>query len=158
MCWGVPAGVVYLSTLSCAAHQILTNFILCTITHRFMAGSSKVIGQRKKRRKLELEPGSENLQNNWQALASLVGAAVRDPRRLANQEALKDGPGPSWSWNWDTSKRLDCLASLARDPRVAVRGVRDRQVDQEALKDRDGLRQSQNPPVSLARDPRAAKA
>ena len=78
-----------------------------------------------KKRKLELEPGSGNLRNNWQALASLVWVAVRDPRGGANQEALKDGPGPSWSWNWDTSKRLDCLASLARDPRVAVRGVRD---------------------------------
>ena len=167
-CWGGNPVI-----LSCAAHQILTNSMLFTITHRFMAGSSEVIGQRKKRRKLGSESGSGNLRNTRRAPASLA----RDPRvavrgvrdREADREALKDGDGPSRSRspNGDTPKRLDRLASLARDPRVAVRGVRDREADREALKDGDGPSRSRSPNgdtpkrldrlASLARDPRAVR-
>ena len=138
-CWGGNPVI-----LSCAAHQILTNSMLFTITHRFMAGSSEVIGQRKKRRKLGSESGSGNLRNTRRAPASLA----RDPRvavrgvrdQEADREALKDGLSPSRSQNGDTPKRLDRLASLARDPRA----VRDREVDQEVQRE-DGPSRSQNP-------------
>ena len=145
-------GVVNLSILSCAAHQILTNSMLCTNTHRFVADSSKVIGQRKKRRKLGSENGSGNLRKSRQAPASLARAAVRDPREEADQEALKD---------------LDRLASLARESRVAVREVRDREAIQEAPMDGPSPSRSRRPngdtrkrqdrQASLARDPRAAR-
>ncbi len=55
-----------------------------------------------------------------------------------DQEVLMDGLSPSQNWDGDTPKRLDRLASLAslgRDPRVVVRGVRDQEADQEALMD-----------------------
>ncbi len=162
-------GVVNLSILSCAAHQILTNSMLCTITHRFMADSSKVIGQRKKRRKLGSENGSGNLRKTRRAPASLARAAVRDPRGEADQEALQeapmDGPSPipSRRPNGDTRKRQDRQASLARDPRAA----RDREAIQEALMDGPSPSRSRRPygdtwkrqdrQASLARDPRAAR-
>ena len=163
-------GVVTLSILSCAAHQILTNSMLCMITHRFMTDSSKVFGQRKKRRTLGSESGSGNLMNTRRAPASLARAA-RDPARgvrdqEAIQEALMDGPSPSPSPsrrpNGDTPRRQDRLASLARDPRAA----RDR--EQEALMDGLCPSRSRSPDgdtpkrqdrqASLARDPVAAKA
>ena len=168
-------GVVTLSILSCAAHQILTNSMLCTITHRFMTDSSKVIGQMKKRRTLGSESGSGNLMNTRRAPASLARAA-RDPARgvrdqEAIQEALMDGPSPSPSPsrrpNGDTPKRQDRLASLARDPRAA----RDREAIQEALMDGLCPSRSRSPngdtpkrqdrqdrQASLARGPVAAKA
>jgi hypothetical protein len=171
-------GVVTLSILSCAAHQILTNSMLCMITHRFMTDSSKVFGQRKKRRTLGSESGSGNLMNTRRAPASLARAA-RDPARgvrdqEAIQEALMDGPSPSPSPsrrpNGDTPKRQDRLASLARDPRAA----RDREAIQEALMDglcpsrsrspdgdtpkRQDRQDRQDRQASLARDPVAAKA
>jgi hypothetical protein len=172
-------GVVTLSILSCAAHQILTNSMLCMITHRFMTDSSKVFGQRKKRRTLGSESGSGNLMNTRRAPASLARAA-RDPARgvrdqEAIQEALMDGlspsPSPSRRPNGDTPKRQDRLASLARDQRAArdPRAARDREAIQEALM--DGPSPSPSPSrrpngdtpkrqdrlASLARDPRAAR-
>ena len=171
-------GVVTLSILSCAAHQILTNSMLCMITHRFMTDSSKVFGQRKKRRTLGSESGSGNLMNTRRAPASLARAA-RDPARgvrdqEAIQEALMDGPSPSPSPsrrpNGDTPKRQDRLASLARDQRAArdPRAARDREAIQEALMDGQSPSRSRSPDgdtpkrqdrqASLARDPVAAKA
>jgi hypothetical protein len=57
----------------------------------------------------------------------------------------------------ETHRRVWRLASLTSYPRMSVRKIRDREVDREALKDGGVLGQSQNPPVSPARDPRAAK-
>ena len=171
-------GVVTLSILSCAAHQILTNSMLCMITHRFTTDSSKVFGQRKKRRTLGSESGSGNLMNTRRAPASLARAA-RDPARgvrdqEAIQEALMDGPSPSPSPsrrpNGDTPKRQDRLASLARDQMAArdPRAARDREAIQEALMDGLCPSRSRSPDgdtpkrqdrqASLARDPVAAKA
>ena len=160
-------GVVTLSILSCAAHQILTNSMLCMITHRFMTDSSKVFGQRKKRRTLGSESGSGNLMNTRRAPASLARAA-RDPARgvrdqEAIQEALMDGPSPSPSRrpNGDTPKRQDRLASLARDPRAVQEALMDglcpsrsRSPDGDTPKRQD----RQDRQASLARDPVAAKA
>ena len=121
-------GVVTLSILSCAAHQILTNSMLFTITHRFMAGSSKVIGQRKKRRKLGSESGSGNLRNTRRAPASLA----RDPKEhswvaAAAQKASmgiiskKVGVARKASLARDYSKKNSRVAAVASPASLGIK-------------------------------------